>query len=120
MSRDPLPCTSSLSQTIVVGSFYEHYTGSHYKVLGIARHSETLEELVVYQDKYGVTWVRPLDMFTGDITIDGQTRPRFKLVELDRIPSICLSPEHQNYMWASAQDLIALPIVDLSHDALDL
>jgi len=81
MSRDPLPCTSPLSQTIVVGSFYEHYKGPHYKVLGIARHSETLEELVVYLDQYGVTWVRPLDMFTGDITIDGQTRPRFRLIE---------------------------------------
>lgn len=41
-------------------------------------------------------------------------------VQLDRTPSICLSLEHQNYVWASAQDLIALPLVDRSHDALAL
>jgi len=80
MSRDPLPCTSRLAQTIIPGRFYEHYKGSQYKVLCIARHSETLEELVVYLDKYGVTWVRPLEIFTDEITIDGQTRPRFKLI----------------------------------------
>ena len=78
MSRDPLPCLSSLAQTIVVGGFYEHYKGPQYKVIGIARHSETLEELVVYLDQYGITWVRPLEIFTSEITIDGQTRPRFK------------------------------------------
>ena len=49
MSQDPLPSLSSKAKSIVVGSIYEHYKGRHYKILGVARHSETLEELIVYQ-----------------------------------------------------------------------
>jgi hypothetical protein len=79
--RKTTPCLSPLAQTIAIGSFYEHYKGTHYKVLAVAFHTETLEELVVYLDENDVTWVRPLAMFLEDITIDGQMRPRFRLVE---------------------------------------
>ena len=62
---------------------YEHYKGFRYKILSVARHSETLEELVVYQAQHGKgdVWVRPLDMFLEIITIDGQSQPRFRLVQ---------------------------------------
>lgn len=68
---------------IVVGGQYEHYKGHRYKVFALARHSETLEELVVYQALWGERglWVRPLAMFVENVTIDGQVKPRFKLVE---------------------------------------
>jgi hypothetical protein len=62
---------------------YEHYKGFRYKVLAIARHSETLEELVVYQALYeeeGV-WVRPLTMFLENVIIDEKPQPRFRLVQ---------------------------------------
>lgn len=78
--KEPPPL-SPLAKTIVVGALYEHYKDLLYKVLYVARHSETLEELVVYQQQYGTkdVWVRPLTMFLENVTIDGKSQPRFKL-----------------------------------------
>lgn len=61
---------------------YRHYKGNEYQVLGIARHSETEEELVVYRTLYGdrSLWVRPRDMFLESVTVDGEERPRFEWV----------------------------------------
>jgi hypothetical protein len=58
---------------------YRHYKGNDYQVIGIARHSETEEELVVYRKLYddGSLWVRPLAMFMEDVVVDGRTVPRF-------------------------------------------
>ncbi len=58
---------------------YRHYKGNMYEVIGIARHSETNEWLVVYRPEYGVSrlWVRPLAMFLGNVVIDGVDQPRF-------------------------------------------
>jgi hypothetical protein len=66
----------------LVAGEYEHYSGRRYRVIGVARHSETLEELVVYQALYGAgdRWVRPLSMFLGQVEVDGTQRPRFKKV----------------------------------------
>jgi hypothetical protein len=52
-------------------------------VIGVARHSETQEELVVYRQEYGECglWVRPLAMFTEMVTVEGKEVPRFRLVE---------------------------------------
>lgn len=60
---------------------YRHYKGRHYQVIGVARHSETLEPLVVYRPLYGegALWVRPYAMFVEAVTIDGQRLPRFAL-----------------------------------------
>ena len=64
---------------------YKHYKGNLYQVLGIARHSETLEELVVYKALYQSEgkniWVRPLQMFTETIEINGQQIARFQFIE---------------------------------------
>lgn len=59
---------------------YRHYKGKHYSVLGFARHSETLECMVLYVPLYGDGgyWVRPLGMFTESIEWQGKTVPRFE------------------------------------------
>lgn len=58
---------------------YRHFKGNEYQVLGIARHSETLEELVVYRVLYGDggLWVRPASMWTETVERDGYRGPRF-------------------------------------------
>jgi hypothetical protein len=70
---------------LVIGGTYVHYKNKRYKVTGIARHSETLEEMVIYEALYpndlGKTWVRPLKMFTEEIEIPGYKGPRFRLAE---------------------------------------
>ena len=62
---------------------YMHYKGNEYEVIALAKHSETLEELVVYKALYGdgTTWVRPKEMFLETVTVDGTTLPRFKYIE---------------------------------------
>ena len=63
---------------------YLHYKGKKYRVIGVARHSETLEELVVYCQLYkgnfpkGTLWVRPKKMFLEKLELDGKKVPRFK------------------------------------------
>lgn len=62
---------------------YEHYKGKQYEVVGVAKHSETLEELVVYRALYGEQdlWVRPLKMFLETVEIEGKKIPRFRFIE---------------------------------------
>ncbi|MFA5355663.1 MAG: DUF1653 domain-containing protein [Candidatus Paceibacterota bacterium] len=61
---------------------YRHYKGKEYEVLGIAKHSETLEEMVVYRALYGDNelWVRPLKMFTETVKVDGKEVLRFEYI----------------------------------------
>lgn len=61
---------------------YRHYKGGEYEVIGVARHSETLEPLVVYRPLYNASglWVRPHAMFFGDVETDGRMQPRFAFV----------------------------------------
>jgi hypothetical protein len=58
---------------------YRHYKGGEYEVVGVARHSETNEPLVVYRPLYDETgwWVRPHAMFFGSLTVDGVLTTRF-------------------------------------------
>jgi hypothetical protein len=82
MSQNILPCLSPEAKTISIGSLYEHYKGQRYKILAIARNSETLEEMAVYQALYGENnvWVRPLKMFLENVVIHGQSQQRFKKI----------------------------------------
>ncbi len=61
---------------------YRHYKGNDYEVIGLARHSETEEWLVLYRPLYGEggLWVRPLEMFTETVMHHGQRLPRFALI----------------------------------------
>jgi len=66
---------------------YRHYKGKEYEVIGIARHSETLEELVIYKalyksDEFGenALWVRPKKMFFENVIVNGKKVPRFERI----------------------------------------
>ncbi len=63
---------------------YEHYKGKKYRVIGVARHSETLEEYVYYEclheNDTSQFWVRPLAMFNEHVVVDGKRIPRFKYI----------------------------------------
>ena len=62
---------------------YRHFKGGEYEVLGVARHSEGLEDMVVYRPLYNDTglWVRPVSMFTESVERDGRLQPRFAFVD---------------------------------------
>lgn len=68
---------------------YRHYKGNEYIVLGIARHSETEEEFVVYRQDYGERsmWVRPRAMFEEHVDVDGRQIPRFTLISPNEVPT---------------------------------
>lgn len=74
---------------------YRHYKGQFYNVIGIAKHSETLEEMVVYQQLYGdyAFWVRPKTMFFERVIVNGESVPRFELVT-EMLPHIAKKEEH--------------------------
>ncbi len=59
---------------------YRHYKGQEYEVIGVAKDSETEEEVVVYRALYGEQglWIRPTAMFLETVVIDGRPRPRFE------------------------------------------
>ena len=61
---------------------YRHFKGMEYEVIGIAKHSETLEPMVVYRALYGEggLWVRPASMWQETVTRDGKTAPRFAYI----------------------------------------
>lgn len=64
------------------GDIYRHYKGQDYRVKGVVRHSETLEELVLYdclyENKMSQTWVRPIENFTGYVEQEGKKIKRFE------------------------------------------
>lgn len=68
---------------VEINKKYKHFKGKEYLVLNIARHSETLEEMVVYQALYGDygIWVRPLDMFIEMVEAEGKLVRRFTKCE---------------------------------------
>ena len=63
--------------------YYRHFKGNEYEVLYIAKHSETMEDMVVYRALYGEkgVWVRPANMWDETITRDGKTFKRFEKIE---------------------------------------
>lgn len=82
-----VPCFKMYIQVIsqdfkMKQGLYEHYKGKHYQVIGICRHSETLEDMVVYRALYGdgSLWVRPKHMFEEEIVYEGLCRPRFQFI----------------------------------------
>lgn len=70
------------SSKVEIGAVYKHYKGNKYLVLAIAKHSETVEELVVYVSLYenpeSQVWVRPLTMWNESVEYQGITVPRFQ------------------------------------------
>jgi hypothetical protein len=74
-------------QSIPTGR-YRHYKGKEYEVLGVARHSESEEEFVVYRTCYGNfdLWVRPKAMFLETVLVDGTPTPRFRYLGDTTLP----------------------------------
>lgn len=77
----PKPSAKNL---VKVGYTYQHYKGNEYYVLAVGKHSENLEEMVVYVSLYNnpesQVWIRPLSMFTEFVEFEGKSTPRFTLV----------------------------------------
>ncbi len=71
-------------QSILLG-VYRHYKGNHYQVLYLAKHSETLEDMVVYQALYGEhgIWVRPASMWNETVDYQGKQVKRFTYIETE-------------------------------------
>ena len=73
---------------VKLGGHYRHFKGKEYEVIAIGRHTETMEEMVVYKALYdspefgpNTIWIRPLKMFTERVDKDGYSGPRFTLVK---------------------------------------
>ena len=62
---------------------YRHFKGNIYEVIDTARHSETEQDMVIYRALYGDfgLWVRPIDLFTEEVVLNGNKIPRFQLIE---------------------------------------
>lgn len=94
--------------TITPG-IYRHFKGGLYKVLGLTRHSETMEEFVIYQllgrDE---TWIRPYEMFVENISLDGACKPRFTKVD-DAVEEI----ERQTFSKAMRAKAAEHPIEEI-------
>lgn len=97
--------------SVVIGGIYEHYKGNRYEVVGVAKHSETLEKMVVYKALYGEDklWVRPYDMFVEKIEKNGLLIDRFKCLnnELETIHriSIDLSADVEAFLLENNIDI---------------
>lgn len=71
---------------------YRHYSGREYRVIAVAKHSETFEDVVVYEALYknelGKYWVRPLAMFIEEVIVDGTSVPRFTLIAAEQMQTV--------------------------------
>lgn len=82
------PIEDSSPKNLKVGR-YRHYKGGEYEVVSIAKHSESLDLMVVYRCLYdGASWwVRPFDMFIEEVEVDGVIQPRFAYID-DNVNSV--------------------------------
>lgn len=76
--------------SVIIGGIYEHYKGKQYMVIGVAKHSETMENYVVYKACYGNEdlWIRPYNIFCEKILVDGILKDRFKYLGKE-LTSMC-------------------------------
>ena len=75
--------------TQITPGIYRHYKGNQYEVIGSAKHSETLEDMVIYRALYGERgiWVRPASMWDNLIEVDGKTVKRFEYIDKSSEPA---------------------------------
>ena len=64
-----------------MGNTYQHYKGAFYSKICLAEHTEDDVILVIYKDEKGHIWARPIEMFFGNVEVDGVIVPRFKKVD---------------------------------------
>ena len=96
---------------LILNGIYRHYKGNYYKVLHLAKHSESLEDMVVYQAQYGenCVWVRPLSMVLECIHRDGKSIERFSYIppDIETSLSVHLDSELEQYIYDNEIDLFA-------------
>ncbi|MGZ3769211.1 MAG: DUF1653 domain-containing protein [Bdellovibrio sp.] len=70
--------------SIIPGAIYQHYKGKHYRVIGVGKHSESLEDVILYEALYdnplGRLWCRPVNMWSQLVDLNGEKIPRFKFL----------------------------------------
>ena len=78
---------------------YRHYKGGEYEVLGVVRHSETLEPMVLYRPLYNQSgmWVRPFAMFLEPIEFNGKVHARFSRLESGASTFGCREPRDVDF-----------------------
>lgn len=73
-----------MSSNPIKKGVYKHYKGDHYRVLSVAKHSETLEDMVVYECMYAnptsEIWVRPASMWSEKVDFEGKSIDRFTFI----------------------------------------
>jgi hypothetical protein len=84
---DTLPTHQEKSIPMITPGRYRHYKGKDYHVIGVAKHSETEEDLVVYRELYGAygLWVRPVEMFCEKVNTGGKLVSRFERIDEDNL-----------------------------------
>lgn len=82
-SKSTIKIQETNQRVIKIGKKYRHFKGNEYRVLHVAKHSENLEDLVVYQALYGEKgiWVRPVEMFVEQVDVNGKSINRFEEIE---------------------------------------
>lgn len=67
---------------MIIPGIYQHFKGGKYEVIGVAKHSETMEEFVVYKHLDGEPslWIRPAAMFEENVIVNGESTPRFRFI----------------------------------------
>ena len=76
--------SARFEKEVIPGAIYKHYKGNLYRVIGVGKHSETLDEVVLYEALYdnplGRLWCRPLEMWSEMVDVEGEKVPRFKFL----------------------------------------
>lgn len=75
--------SNSKTETLELG-IYEHYKGARYRVIGVGKHTETEEQVVIYEPLYEsdvAYWIRPYDMFNETVKKDGKVIQRFRKIQ---------------------------------------
>ena len=95
---------------LIENGIYQHYKGKKYKVIGKAKHSETLEELVIYQALYGSCdmWARPYSMFLDTVYKEGKSFPRFQYIGMENYDTrifLDIPQDIQTTLWETGIDI---------------
>lgn len=97
--------------TLIRLNFFKHYKNKPYKILGTAKHSETLENYVIYECLYQNTeaqvWIRPESMFYGAVEVENKLVSRFKSVEFSFVQHQHISPDCEAFLFPLCKEVFS-------------